>query len=96
MLVIVAYDVETVTPAGRRRLRRVAQACLDFGQRVQLSVFECHVGDKELVMLRSRLLAEIDPSRDSLRLYQLDEASRERTENYGVQEIRDLEGPLIV
>jgi len=92
----VTYDVETQSRAGRRRLRRVARVCEDLGQRVQLSVFECIVGDRELVLLRQRLLAEIDQKKDSLRLYLVDEASRERAEHYGVKEITDLEGPLIV
>ena len=96
MLVVVTYDVSTEKSAGKRRLRRVAAVCQDYGQRVQLSVFECVVGEKELVMLRSRLLAEMDKEEDSVRLYLLDEAARQRTEHYGVAEPRDLEGPLLV
>jgi CRISPR-associated protein Cas2 len=96
MLVLVAYDVNTETREGQRRLRRVAQACVDFGHRVQKSVFECVVGDKELVVLRKRLLDEIDPAKDNLRLYFLDEVTRQRTEQYGVGTVPDMEGPLIV
>ncbi|MGB9623768.1 MAG: CRISPR-associated endonuclease Cas2 [Phycisphaerae bacterium] len=95
MLVLVAYDVNTETPEGRRRLRRVAQACEDFGHRVQKSVFECLVGERELVVLRKRLLDEIDAAKDNLRLYFLDELTRRRTEQYGVGTVPDMEGPLI-
>ena len=59
MLILVTYDVSTVEKAGQRRLRRVARACEDYGVRVQKSVFECQVGQKEWVQLRARLLKEI-------------------------------------
>ena len=96
MLVLVTYDVSTETAEGKRRLRRVADVCEDYGQRVQRSVFECLVGEKELVMLRSRLLGEMDTEEDSVRLYFLDEAARQRTEHHGVGKPIDLEGPLVV
>lgn len=95
MLVLVAYDVNTTDKPGRKRLRRVAKACLDFGQRVQFSVFECVVGDKEWVELRARLVGEIDPRVDSLRFYFLDRAAAERVEHHGSKEPRDLTEPLI-
>ena len=69
MKVLIAYDVCTVDAAGAKRLRRVAQACEDYGQRVQKSVFECSVGPTEWVQLRGRLLGEIDVAKDSLRFY---------------------------
>ena len=96
MLVLVTYDVNTETREGRRRLRRVARVCLDFGHRAQKSVFECLVGEKELVTLRKRLLDEIDDRKDNLRLYLLDEVTRQRTEKYGIDTVPDMEGPLIV
>jgi CRISPR-associated protein Cas2 len=96
MLVVVAYDVNTETGDGRRRLRRVARACEDFGQRVQKSVFECLLRERDWVLLRARLLAEFEASQDSLRFYFLDETARERTEHHGVGGPVDLEGPLIV
>ena len=95
MLVLVTYDVNTMDKAGRKRLRRVAKACLDFGQRVQYSVFECVVGDKEWVVLKSRLLEEIDPKWDSLRFYFLDKAAVDRVEHFGAKEPRDLTEPLV-
>lgn len=96
MYVLLTYDVATTTPAGRRRLRRVARVCQDFGQRVQFSVFECNVGETELVRLRQALLAEIDPTEDSLRLYYLGERSIGRTEHHGQKPTIDFEDALIV
>jgi CRISPR-associated protein Cas2 len=96
MHVLVTYDVSTVTPAGRKRLRRVAQACLNFGQRVQYSVFECQVGETELVRLRQELLEEINPHEDSLRLYMLGEDPRLRVEHYGQKPSQDFEAALVV
>ena len=96
MLVLVTYDVRTETPAGKRRLRRVAEVCKDYGQRVQLSVFECLVGDKELTMLRHRLLSEMEKEKDSIRLYFVDEEARRKTEHYGLGKPLDFEEPLVV
>jgi CRISPR-associated protein Cas2 len=96
MTVVVAYDVSTETTKGRRRLRRVAQACKDYGQRVQKSVFECVLRDSDWVTLKHRLLTEIAKEEDSLRFYFLDEIAKARTEHHGVGEPVNLEGPLIV
>lgn len=68
---LVSYDVETPTRDGRRRLRRVARACKDYGQRVQLSVFECRLDDTLFETFVARLMGEIDGQRDSLRVYRL-------------------------
>lgn len=95
MVVLVAYDVNTMDRAGRRRLRRVAKACEDYGQRVQFSVFECAVGDKEWVTLRHRLTSEIDVRTDSLRFYFLDKAAMDRIEHFGAKEPRDIDEPLV-
>ena len=95
MLMLVTYDVSTLDAAGRRRLRRVARACLDFGQRVQQSVFECDVDPAQWTGLRARLLAEIDPARDSLRFYRLGAEGRSRVEHVGANAVLDLEGPLL-
>lgn len=96
MLMLVTYDVNTEDAAGRRRLRRVARACLDWGQRVQYSVFECEVDPAQWTELRARLLAEIDPARDSLRFYRLGKRGRDRIEHVGMKETLDLDGPLIL
>jgi len=96
MLILVTYDVSTIEPAGKRRLRRVARACSDYGTRVQKSVFECQVGQREWVALRDRLLTEVDTAADSLRFYFLDESAVQRTEHHGVAEPIDLAEPLIL
>jgi CRISPR-associated protein Cas2 len=96
MLILITYDVSTVEKAGRRRLRRVAQACEDYGTRVQKSVFECQVGKSEWVLLRDRLLSEIKADEDSLRFYFLDETARSRIEHHGIKEPLDLTEPLIL
>ena len=96
MLVLVTYDVATADKAGQKRLRRVAQACADYGTRVQKSVFECQVGQKEWVTLRARLLKEMKTDEDSLRFYFLDQESVERTEHHGVGKPIDLAEPLIL
>jgi len=74
----------------------VARACLDFGQRVQNSVFECEVDPAQWTALRARLIAEIDPSRDSLRFYRLGAEGQRRIEHIGAKPTTDLEGPLVI
>jgi CRISPR-associated protein Cas2 len=96
MLVIVTYDVSTVTPAGQRRLRRVAKSCERYGQRVQKSVFECQVDDMQFEALERKLLDEIDPDTDNLRFYRLTEPHHLRVKQYGVFRSVDFEGPLVV
>ena len=71
MYVLITYDVATATPTGAKRLRRVAKICLDYGQRVQNSVFECKLEPAHYVELKKRLLDEIDPEADSIRIYNL-------------------------
>jgi CRISPR-associated protein Cas2 len=95
MLMLVTYDVSTESAAGRRRLRRVGRACLDFGQRVQHSVFECEVDPAQWAALRARLLSEIDAAHDSLRFYNLGARGRGRVEHIGAKPALDLEGPLL-
>jgi CRISPR-associated protein Cas2 len=95
MMVIVSYDVSTETTAGRRRLRRVAKACLDFGQRVQNSVFECMVDPEQWTRLRGRLVDEFNPDEDSLRFYFLGSNWKRRVEHLGAKPSVDPEGPLI-
>jgi CRISPR-associated protein Cas2 len=96
VLVLVTYDVETNSDGGSRRLRRVAKVCRDLGQRVQFSVFECEVDPAQWTALRARLLAEIDPAKDSLRFYFLGASGRRRVEHVGAKPALDLNGPLIV
>ncbi|WP_036293104.1 MULTISPECIES: CRISPR-associated endonuclease Cas2 [unclassified Methylosinus] len=96
MMVLVSYDVETVTAAGRRRLRRIAKACRDVGQRVQFSVFECEVDPAQWAMLRARLIGEIDPDKDSLRFYFLGSNWRRRVEHVGAKPAVDFDAPMII
>jgi CRISPR-associated protein Cas2 len=95
MLVLVSYDVRTENKAGKRRLRRVARACQDWGQRVQYSVFECEVDPAQWTVLRNRLLQEIDAEADSLRFYFLGADGRRRVEHVGAKPGLDPDGPLV-
>ncbi len=95
MMVLVTYDVSTTTPQGRRRLSRVAKACLDYGQRVQNSVFECQVSPDQFTALRLRLTDLYEPKEDSLRFYFLGSNWQRRVEHLGAKPSIDLEGPLI-
>jgi len=95
MLVLVTYDVNVETPAGRRRLRRVAKICQNYGQRVQNSVFECLLEPALWVALKSQLEQEIDPALDSLRYYHLGSNWQHRVEHVGAKPSFDPEGPLI-
>jgi len=96
MLVVVAYDVNTETEEGRRRLRRVARVCEGKGQRVQKSVFECLVDAAQWVALRQQLVREISATADSLRFYFLGDNWKYRVEHVGANASYDPEGPLIV
>ena len=96
MLVLVSYDVSTVTPEGRKRLRRVARACLDYGQRVQNSVFECLVDPARWVLLRNRLIAEANLNEDSLRFYFLGDNWRRRIEHVGAKASYDPDDTMLV
>lgn len=95
MMVLVSYDV-AMNENGQKRLRRVARACKDYGQRVQFSVFECNVDPAQWTILRQRLIDEIIPGTDSLRFYFLGSNWRNRIEHIGAKKAVDLEGPLIV
>ena len=96
MLVLVTYDVRTSEPGGARRLRRVAKACRDYGQRVQYSVFEIEVDPAQWTLLRARLESIIEPAMDSLRFYHLGATWTRRIEHVGAKPAQDLNGPLIM
>lgn len=96
MMVLVTYDVNTTDAGGARRLRRVAKACQDYGQRVQYSVFEIEVDPAQWTLLRVRLEGLIETKTDSLRYYFLGANWRARVEHVGVRPAVDLGGPLIV
>jgi len=96
MYILVAYDVATSTPAGAKRLRRVAKVCLDYGQRVQNSVFECKLDPAHYVAFKERILNEIDSSTDSIRIYNLGNNWQKRVEHYGKNSDYNIEGTLLV
>jgi len=95
MMVLVSYDVATTDDGGQRRLRRVAKACKDYGQRVQYSVFECEVDPATWTYLKQRLLREVDLEKDSLRFYFMGANWKSRVEHVGAKPAIDMSGPLI-
>lgn len=95
MQILVSYDVSTDTSAGRRRLRKVALVCKDFGQRVQKSVFECSLNEIHYERLLRRLLECIDQKEDSLRIYRIRGPKEESVIHYGHTKSVDFNGPLI-
>ncbi|MDR2488685.1 MAG: CRISPR-associated endonuclease Cas2 [Desulfovibrio sp.] len=95
MMVIVSYDVNTQDAEGRKRLRRIAGACENRGQRVQFSVFECMVDPAQWSTLRAELIAAMDAEKDSLRFYFLGGNWRKRVEHVGAKAGYDPQGPLL-
>lgn len=96
MMVLVTYDVNTETNAGKKRLRTVAKICSNYGQRVQNSVFECLVEPAQWTALRQSLLGTIDESTDSLRAYFLGKNWKRRVEHVGAKPTYDPEGPIVI
>lgn len=96
MLVLVTYDVNITSAGGKRRLRRVAKCCENYGQRVQNSVFECLVDPVQWMDLKRKLESEIDEERDSLRYYYLGAKWDTRIEHVGAKDVYDPEGVMIV
>lgn len=95
MFVLITYDVNTQDAAGRKRLSRISKACKNYGQRVQLSVFECLVDPARWARLRGKLVDEMDQKKDSLRFYYLGSNWRHRVEHVGAKPSLDQEGPLV-
>ena len=96
MMVVITYDVNTETNEGKRRLRQVAKQCVNYGQRVQNSVFECALDSAQLVMLQSKLCDLIDTSKDSLRFYLIGNHYENKIQHFGVKAGYDPNGTLIV
>lgn len=96
MMVVVSYDVATSDNEGRRRLRKVAKECQNFGQRVQNSVFECVVDAAQWARLRHSLLAIVDLEEDSLRFYFLGSGWKSHLEHHGTKKVRDFDDPLLL
>lgn len=96
MYILVTYDVQTETPAGQKRLRKVARLCLNYGQRVQNSVFECVLTEVQLAELKNELQQIIDSQNDSIRIYFLNKNSNKRIIAIGKNRTIDVEGCLII
>ena len=96
MMVLVSYDVMVTSPGGQSRLRKVAKACTNYGQRVQYSVFECVVDPAQWVQLKNKLEKIIDEKIDSLRYYYLGANYQRRIEHIGAKPSYDVGGPIIV
>jgi CRISPR-associated protein Cas2 len=96
MMVLITYDVNTETNEGKKRLRQVAKQCVNYGQRVQHSVFECLLDPVQLAELRGKLQGIIDHDRDSLRFYNLGNNWHRRVEHVGAKPTYDPEGPMVV
>ena len=96
MDILVTYDVNTETRTGKRRLRKVATVCKNYGQRVQLSVFECRVTQAQYETLRAELVSVIDPKLDNLRFYKLPTPREKYFEQFGVEYYMDFDEPLII
>ncbi len=96
MLVLITYDVNTETSAGKRRLRKVAKVCVNYGQRVQNSVFECVMDAALCCTVKHKLKQIIDPQKDSLRFYYLGNNYKTKVEHFGAKPSFDVQDPLIV
>jgi len=96
VLILITYDVNTEDTKGRKRLRQVAKTCVNYGQRVQNSVFECQLDASQLVMVRAKLLKLIDIEFDSLRIYTLGNDYKKKVEHYGIKPSFDVTDPLII
>ena len=96
MLVLITYDVSTTDAAGRRRLRKIAKECVNYGQRVQNSVFECVLDAAQCRQLQHKLLGLIDEKQDSLRFYYLGNKYQTKVEHFGAKQSYEAEGVLMV
>ncbi len=96
MMVLITYDVNTEDSGGRRRLRKIAKECVNYGQRVQNSVFECLVDNTQCTLLRHKLLEIMDTEKDSLRFYYLGDRYQSKIEHFGAKAGYEIEGALII
>ena len=96
MLVLITYDVNTQTPAGRKRLRQVSRACQNYGLRVQNSVFECEVDAGKLIIVKDNLIRLINTETDSLRFYNLGNKGQDKVDHIGAKPSFDVNEPLII
>lgn len=95
MFVLITYDVNTEDSQGKRRLRQVAKICVNYGQRVQNSVFECDLDPSQLCLVKNKLVKIIDTEKDSLRIYNLGNNYKSKVEHYGAKETYAPDDPMI-
>lgn len=96
MMVLITYDVDTISEMGERRLRKVAKLCRDYGQRVQNSVFECRLTESQFVILKNKISTIIDNDLDNVRFYLLGNNWSQRIEIIGKKKLQDLDEELII
>lgn len=96
MMVLITYDVSTESDGGKKRLNKVAKQCVNYGQRVQNSVFECLVDPAQFVELKNKLESIADPKTDSIRYYFLGDNWKRRVEHFGAKSTYDPEGILVI
>ncbi|MDR1911217.1 MAG: CRISPR-associated endonuclease Cas2 [Helicobacteraceae bacterium] len=96
MMVLITYDVAVSTEGGAKRLRKVAKACVNYGQRVQFSVFECVIDPARWIKLKNALEAIIDRKTDSLRYYYLGANYKKKVEHIGAKPSYDIDAPMII
>ena len=95
MFILITYDVNTTTPQGKKRLRKVAKECVNYGHRVQNSVFECEIDNAKWLIVKNTLINLIDKDNDSLRFYYLGDRKKARTEHVGVNPSLDVTAPPV-
>lgn len=96
MLLLITYDVSTMDDGGKKRLRKIAKECVNYGQRVQNSVFECILDGSQELLLKSKLIAIADEDKDSLRFYRLGNNYKTKIEHYGAKKTYEAEGTLLI
>jgi len=96
MLILITYDVNVVSKDGQKRLRHIAKTCLDYGMRVQNSVFECEVSPAQFAFLKAELLDIYDKDKDSLRFYMLGKKGRQRVEHFGAKKTDDVANDVLI
>jgi len=96
MMVLITYDVDTISETGQKRLRKVAKVCQNYGLRVQNSVFECRLSETQFVILRNKLENIINHELDNIRIYFLGKNWKNRIESIGKQMVMDIDEELII
>lgn len=95
MFILITYDVDTTTPHGKKRLRKVAKECVNYGHRVQNSVFECEIDNAKWLVVKNKLINLIDKDHDSLRFYYFGDRKKAKFEHIGVNPSLDVTAPLV-